>query len=616
MPSSDKKKKPSSRPRGRSTDPLLVEVAWEVVNQVGGIYTVVRSKLAAMTRKWGAHYCLLGPYVRETASVEFEPARLSGPFGSAAKALRDEGIDAHFGRWLVVGRPRVVLLGRESGYQHLGEMRHELATHHHLPLPDDQPMLNDVLAFGWLVDRYLAALAEQQSKRRPIIAHLHEWQGSAAIPILRQKNRPVSIVFTTHATMLGRYLAASDPWYYDHVPFVDWAADAKRLNIEAQVHLERAAAHGAHVLTTVSNITAYECEHLLGRKVDVVTPNGLNIERFTAFHEFQNLHRRYKERIHEFVMGHFFPSYGFDLDKTLYFFTSGRYEYGNKGFDLTVEALARLNARLKRESADRTVVFFMITRRPVRGINAEALSSRAIMDELRRTCDAIKEQVGERLFYASAVDQKVDMNELVDEYWRLRLRRTIQAWKTGRWPILVTHDLVDDSGDELLNKVRQCHLLNHEDDRVKIVYHPDFITASNPLWGMDYDEFVRGCHLGVFPSFYEPWGYTPLECVARGIPAVSSDVSGFGSYVTKNWPDHEDAGVYVLKRRDCGFDEAANRLAERMFRLVMLDRRDRIALRNKVDQASAQFDWENLSRWYDEAHELVLQRSGPAGSTS
>jgi hypothetical protein len=177
------------------------------------------------------------------------------------------------------------------------------------------------------------------------------------------------MVFTTHATLLGRYLAMNDPWFYDHLPFVDWAADAKRFNIEAPVKLERAAAHGAHVMTTVSQITASECEHLLGRKVDLTLPNGLNIERFVAMHEFQNMHREFKERIHHFVMGHFFSSYNFDLDRTLYFFTSGRYEYRNKGFDLTVEALAQLNYRLRATQSDRTVVVFFITKRPYRSIS-------------------------------------------------------------------------------------------------------------------------------------------------------------------------------------------------------------------------------------------------------
>jgi len=596
--------------RGRGAEPLLAEVAWEAVNPVGGIYTVLRSKLTTMMERWGRRYCVVGPYKPESAAVEFEPAMNTGPFGQAVKDLRDAGLEAYYGTWLVSGRPQAVLLDLNAGYSELGEMRSRLWHEHQIPVPEHDALLNDVVTFGYLVHRFLAALAERESSARPILAHFHEWMGGVAIPRIRRHRIPVRTVFTTHATLLGRYIASNDPWYYDHLPFVDWAHDAARFNIEPQVRIERAAAHGSHVLTTVSNITASECEHLLGRGVDVVTPNGLNIERFTALHEFQNLHNRYKQKIHEFVMGHFFSSYSFDLDRTLYLFTSGRFEYRNKGFDLTVEALARLNWRLKQELPGRTVVAFLITRRPFRGINAEVLRSRAVLDELYRTCDHIKEEVGEKLFQAATMGKQPSLDQLVEEYWRLRLRRTQQAWKSGGWPILVTHDLVDDKSDDVLQQLRQCRLFNSAEDPVKVVYHPDFIEPSNPLWGIEYDQFVRGCHMGVFPSYYEPWGYTPLECIARGVPAVTSDVSGFGSYVLENVEDPEASGIHVLRRRHAGFDQAADQLTDSLFNLAQLERRDRIELRNRVDRGAERFDWHHLVRHYDDAHARALQQPG------
>ena len=303
------------------------------------------------------------------------------------------------------------------------------------------------------------------------------------------------------------------------------------------------------LFTTVSEVTAWECEHLLQRKVDHVLPNALNIERFTALHEFQNLHRKYKENINRFVMGHFFSNYPFDLDKTLYFFTSGRYEFRNKGFDVTIEALARLNWRLQQENIDRTVVCFFITKRPFRSINAGVLHSRAVMEELRDTCEHIEHQIGDRLFVQTAMGRAPQLDDLVDEYWRLRLKRTAAAWRRNELPGILTHDLVDDTEDDLLNAIRKCNLVNNAHDKVKVIYHPDFISPGNPLFGMEYDQFVRGCHLGVFPSYYEPWGYTPLECVARGIPAITSDLSGFGAYVEKHYDNAEERGIYIAPRR-------------------------------------------------------------------
>jgi glycogen(starch) synthase len=431
-----------------------------------------------------------------------------------------------------------------------------------------------------------------------------------AIPEIRRANLPMSVVFTTHATLLGRYLAMNDPWFYDHVPFVDWQADSARFNIDSQVRLERAAAHGSHLFTTLSDITAFECEHLIGRRPDVLTPNGLNIQRFVAMHEFQNLHREYKNKISQFVMGHFFPSYTFDLDRTLYFFTSGRFEYRNKGFDLTIESLARLNARMRQAGTDRTVVFFLISRRPYRTINAEVLQSRAVMEEMRKTCEGIKNQLGDRLFAATAMGTSPRLDDLVDDTLRLNLRRMRLSWRIPRLPAIVTHDLYDDGKDEVLDQLRTCNLINRPEDRVKVIYHPDFLSAASPLFGLDYDQFVRGCHLGIFPSYYEPWGYTPEECVARGVPSVTSDLSGFGTYLLQNMPDYPSRGLHVVHRRYASYHAAAEEMTNYLYDFVQMERRSRIALRNIVESSSDHFDWRNQIRHYLDAYQEVRRRTG------
>ncbi|MFA9478453.1 glycosyltransferase [Phycisphaerales bacterium AB-hyl4] len=595
-------------PRSRRAEPLLLECAWEVCNQVGGIYTVLRSKVPSMMNRWGNRYCLIGPYSHQSAQVEFEPAPLVGAVGQAVKQMRELGFGAHYGRWLVTGRPHVVLLNYLDAFRYLHEVKYRLWTDHHISTPGDDEMVNNVVAFGESVRLFLQLLAQKESPRRKIVTHFHEWMAGAAVPMLRKDAWPGSIIFTTHATLLGRYLAMNHPVFYDHLPFFDAEGEAAHYNIVAQHRIERAAAHGSHVFTTVSDVTAEECKHLLGRPVDLLLPNGLNIQRFAALHEFQNLHREYKERIHEFTVGHFFPSYHFDLDNTLYFFTSGRYEYRNKGMDLTIEALARLNHRLREAGSPVTVVFFVITRAPTRSINVTALQSRAMLREFRNASEAIKEDIGEKLFQAATAGQIPDLNTLIDDYWRLRLRRTMYAWKRDLPPLIVTHDLLDDAKDPVLNQLRNCQLWNNEHDPVKVIYHPDFITATNPLFGIDYDQFVRGCHLGVFPSYYEPWGYTPLESIALGVPAITSDLAGFGSYLKQLRPDHEEKGISIIHRRYSDFHQAADELADRMFRYCQLSRRERINLRNSAESFSEHFDWHNLGKRYHEAHELALDR--------
>ncbi|WMJ73729.1 glycosyltransferase [Cytophagaceae bacterium ABcell3] len=592
------------------SDALLLEVAWEVCNQVGGIYTVIRSKVPAMCEKWGGNYCLIGPYFHNKAQAEFDPIEdYSDPFGQAVLKMRDMGFEVFYGKWLVSGRPRVVLINPYSAFHKLNEIKYYLWEHHQLTSKDLDELYDQVVSFGYLVKVYLAELSNAQANEKKVLAHFHEWMVGTAIPGIKHDGIKVSTVFTTHATLLGRYLAMNNPYFYDHLPWLDWLKEAQYFNIEPQVRIERAAAHGADVFSTVSDVTAKECTHLLGRDVDLILPNGLNIQRFIALHEFQNLHLEYKEQIHQFVMGHFFQSYSFDLDKTLYFFTSGRYEYRNKGYDLTLEALARLNWRMREANMDTTVVMFFITKQPYHSINPSALQSRAIMEEIRETCEAIEKQVGNRLFCAAAAssDAKVpDLNHFVDDYWRLRLRRTIQSWKSAGLPLIVTHNLINDQKDEILNFLRMANLVNNEHDRVKIVYHPDFISPTNPLFGMEYGQFIRGCHLGVFPSYYEPWGYTPLESIASGVPAVTSDLTGFGDYVKKAMPDHNDNGLYVVQRKDRSFDDAANQLTDMLFEFVKQTRRDRIQQRNMVEAASEGFDWKHLAAFYDQAYEKAL----------
>jgi glycogen synthase len=588
-------------------DATVFEVAWEVCQQVGGIYTVIRSKAPTAVDIWGDRYFTVGPFNPETSPVEFEPGSAPEPIARTLKTLAAEGIAGQFGRWLVTGQPQTILFDLRSVQNRLPEIRRTMRSYHDIDIPPGDELQDGSLMLGYCAARFFEVLLAGKDMPSPVVTHFHEWQGGAAIPEMRRRNVPAAIVFTTHATILGRYEAHQNAKFYDDLPRLDWLSIARRYNIEPLARLERAAAHGCHVLTTVSEVTAEECTHLLDRPCDVVMPNGLNIERFEALHEFQNLHLQHKLQIHRLVMALFFSSYTFDLDQTLYFFTSGRFEYRNKGFDLTLEALARLNIMLQRDELDCTVVFFLITRRPFRWINSEILRRLAMLDELRRNCNSIETVLGEKLFLATARGELPDLDTLLDDYWRLRLKRVIYARQTPALPPIVTHDLTDDANDPVLEQLRYLRLINQPGDPVKVVYHPDFVEASNPLFGMDYDQFVRGCHLGIFPSFYEPWGYTPLECIARGVPAVTSDLSGFGSYIQGVMPDHDEQGMYVARRRGRGFDDSAQALAEWLLAFCHRDRRQRISQRNRVERCSDQFDWDILARNYQQAYIRAIE---------
>ncbi len=593
---------------------FLFEVAWEVCNQVGGIYTVIRSKVPSVIEKWGKeNYCLIGPYFPDQAAAHFDPATdYSTPIGKAVLKLQERGFDIHYGEWIISGRPNVVLFNPFSVYDMLNEIKHFLWKDYNISLPGGDELLDKVAAFGYQVKEFFNYICMSEFYTEHIIAHFHEWMAGIPIPGIRKDNLNIRIVFTTHATLLGRYLAMNDPQFYEHLAFYNWEVEATKFNVKPIAEIERASAHGAHIFTTVSEITGNECTHLLGRTPDLILPNGLNIERFEALHQIQNQHVKIKEQIHDFVMGHFFQSYPFDLDKTLYFFTSGRYEYQNKGYDVTLEALARLNYKMQVAEIDTTIVTFFITRQPFYTINPDVLHAKAQIEDVWRVCEEIKEQVGKRLYTqitsAEGPYEFPDLSKMVDDYLSLKLRRNVQSWKTHKLPKIVTHTLKDDANDEILNFLRKSNLVNNRHDKVKIVYHPDFISTSNPLFRMDYNTFVRGCHLGIFPSMYEPWGYTPLECLASGLPSVTSEVSGFGDYVVNSIPDHDEKGMYIINRKGRNFYDIAEDLANMMFDFVQMSRRERIALRYKCEEASLHFDWSNLGKYYDKAYNLVVEK--------
>lgn len=622
----------------------LLEVSWEVCNQLGGIYQVIRSKAPTMVKRWRERYLLVGPYVPARAALEFEERRASGWVGRMLDALKAEGLIVRHGRWLVPGRPRVLLVEHESLRPQLDEIKYRLWEQHGIESPAGDGLIDGSILFGDGVRRLMVAAARawmgseavehaagdegehdaeaeagpaSRSAPRRMIAHYHEWLGGVALPLLNRQHPtlPVASVFTTHATQLGRTVAWGDEWFYDHLPFLDHAHEAAKFNIRCQHGIERACAHACDVFTTVSPITGEECAHLLGRQPDMVLANGLNVDHYNVGHDFQTFHAQFKDKINRFVMGHFFPSYAFDLDKTLYFFTSGRFEPRNKGFDLCLEALARLNAELKglrAQGIERNVVFFIVTQRKTRSLHPRALNQRGVLNELDSVCQNITQELGDNLFRTAAAHRKIVLEDMISEYWNLRFRRTQHAFKTDQLPLVVTHLLDDDMNDEVLNKIRQLWLFNQADDPVKIVYHPEFITPTNPLWGLEYEQFVRGCHMGIFPSAYEPWGYTPLECLAMGVPAVTSDLSGFGRYVQETLAGlagREGSGLYVLNRRGRTFHEAAHDLARHMLAFCTLERRDRIQLRNHVEARSWEFDWAKLGQAYDWAHDLAMARS-------
>uniref|UniRef100_A0A5F5PS58 Glycogen [starch] synthase n=1 Tax=Equus caballus TaxID=9796 RepID=A0A5F5PS58_HORSE len=528
-------------------DVLLFEVSWEVTNKVGGIYTVIQTKAKTTADEWGDNYFLIGPYFEHNMKTQVEQCE---PVNDAVR--------------------RAVDTMNKHGCQ---------VTDH--------------------------------ADGKHVIAQFHEWQAGTGLILSRARKLPIATIFTTHATLLGRYLCAANIDFYNHLDQFNIDKEAGERQIYHRYCMERAAVHCAHVFTTVSEITAIEAEHMLKRKPDVITPNGLNVKKFSAVHEFQNLHAMYKARIQDFVRGHFYGHLDFDLEKTLFLFIAGRYEYSNKGADILLESLSRLNFLLRMHKSDVTVVVFFIMPAKTNNFNVETLKGQAVRKQLWDIAHSMKEKFGQKLYDALLKGEIPDMNNILDRDDLTIMKRAIFSTQRQSLPPVTTHNMIDDSSDPILSTIRRLGLFNSRTDRVKVILHPEFLSSTSPLLPMDYEEFVRGCHLGVFPSYYEPWGYTPAECTVMGIPSVTTNLSGFGCFMQEHVADPTAYGIYIVDRRFCSPDDSCNQLTKFLYGFCKQSRRQRIIQRNRTERLSDLLDWRYLGRYYQHARYLTLSKAFP-----
>ncbi|ODQ50423.1 glycogen synthase [Saitoella complicata NRRL Y-17804] len=608
----------SDQPQRDVKNHLLFEIATEVANRVGGIYSVIKSKAPVTTAEYGSRYVAIGPLNPRSAEVEVEeiPVPAGTPLETTLRSMSERGIRWLYGRWLIEGAPKVLLFDTGSAYKWLDEWKGDLWSVAGIPSPAHDSEMNETIVFGYVVAWFLGEFVHHE-REKAVIAHFHEWLAGVALPLCRKRHIDVTTIFTTHATLLGRYLCAGSVDFYNNLQYFDVDHEAGKRGIYHRYCVERAATHSADVFTTVSHITAYESEHLLKRKPDGVLPNGLNVVKFQAMHEFQNLHAMAKTKINEFVRGHFYGHYDFDLEKTLYFFTAGRYEYRNKGVDMFIESLARLNEKMKEAQSDMTIVAFIIMPAKTHSYTVESLKGQAVMKSLQDTVAQIQASIGQRMFehaarYIGVPGTEVpDASSLMTPQEKVLLKRRVFALKRTTLPAVVTHNMENDQDDPILNQIRRLQLFNDSSDRVKIVFHPEFLNSNNPILPLDYDDFVRGCHLGVFASYYEPWGYTPAECTVMGVPSITTNLSGFGCYMDELLERPQDSGIYIVDRRMKSVDESVDQLSSCMFDYTKKTRRERITLRNRTERLSPFLDWKKLGIEYTKARVLSLTRAYP-----
>ncbi|WP_165940007.1 glycosyltransferase [Dyadobacter psychrotolerans] len=594
---------------------ILFEIAWEVCNQIGGIFTYLKSKIPVMIDTYGDDYLLVGPYLSDHKKAEFRPisAGDNSALSRTITVIRELGFDVHHGYWLLDdSRPRVLLLNPNIEKSRLNEVKTRLWEKYKLSTINSDELMDQVIGFGEILKIFLSEYAKQIAEDQDIMAHFHEWTSASCIPELTDNQVRIATVFTTHSTILGRYLAPNESNYFTNLSGYDWHSKSIEFGIETRVLLERTITAKTQVLITDSESTCRECEIFLGRKPDQIIFNGID-KRPAPRYELFELYTLSREKIDAFVKALFLPSYPVRTEKTLYFFTSGRYEYRNKGFDLTLEAMARLNGRLMQQNSELTIVLFIISKKPFFHIKPEVLEARQKYQDLRKICAQISERLGPRL-YATVTNTGrpvlPNLNNLVDEELLRTWKQAVLNFKRNELPPVSTHQLEEE--DEISRFCQMSGLDNKESNRVKVIYYPDFMERAKSLLGMDYQEFIKGCNLGIFPSLYEPWGYTPMETAMAGTPVITSDTSGFGQYLSEIMPEHEAGEMYLLNRKFQTDENAIQQLTEQLFRFSETFETEHYIPRATISkQATDPLCWTNLQPRYHDAYKLAFTRLYP-----
>jgi phosphorylase/glycogen(starch) synthase len=528
----------------------VFEVSWEVCNKVGGIYTVVSGKVPTLVERFGDDYVAVGPWLLTGGEVaEFEP---DPGFDDYAARCRERGLEVRVGRWTIPGHPRAVLVEFSRLYEIKDGILAGMWERHRV----------DSLRGGWdyaepVLFGYAAGIAIElwadaflTPRRREAAAIFHEWMTGSGLLYLRDRAPAVGTLFVTHATVLGRAIGSSGTTAVAAAGQRTPEEISREIGVPAKHSLEAATARIADVFATVSPITAEEAHTVLGRDADPILPNGLDLDVVDALRGEvpRDEVREALARVAEALLGE-------DPRASAFLCTSGRYEFVNKGLDVLLESLAEL----EREAGTGVVLFVLVP--------------------------------------AGSAG------------WRTEMRQRLTGKQPADGPLRgpVTHQLVDWDGDPVQRASAALGFDNAPGRRVRIVHVPIYLDGKDEFLPHSYEAVLAAMDLSCFPSFYEPWGYTPAESIAVGVPTVTTDYAGFGRWTADSGLGPDD-GIFVLPRAGRAHADAVSGLAA-WLGAFLRDRPDREALAAACRRTAERLSWDVLIEPYLEALRSAEERS-------
>lgn len=542
-----------------SVPKFVFESSWEVCNKVGGIYTVLSTRAKTLQEQMPGRVHFIGPdfwagkknpLFRETKTL------LSGWREYASK---EYGLSVRVGRWQIPGEPVAILVDFKPFFDSRDEIFKWAWDNYKVNSLNAYGDYDECMMFSWAAGKVVESFFRYHnlSAKDNVIFQVHEWQTCLAALYINKYVPEVATIFTTHATTIGRSIAGNSKPLYDHLSNYNGDQMADELNVQAKHSVEKQAAWNVDCFTTVSDITAKECEALLDKSVDEVLVNGFEDDFVPSpVPTFNTLRRRARAsmlRVASTLLGTKLA------EDTLIVSIGGRYEYSNKGINVFVDAVNRLryNQELNRE-----VLAFVMVPAWIKGPRQDLI-------------DAMK--VGSK-------------NKEVHGDPR------------------VTHELYEPENDKVLGQLNWLNFYNSPSDKVKLVFVPCYLDGNDGIFNLNYYELLIGVDITVFPSYYEPWGYTPLESVAFHVPCVTTDLAGFGIWANevKGGTSQIEDGVKTIHRSDYNFNEVSDSIVDTLLKFSKMEKKQVTLVRRNAAKIAEKALWRHFIKYYYRAYDKAL----------
>lgn len=537
----------------------IFESSWEVCNKVGGIYAVLSTRANTLQKVMNDRIIFIGPDCwHDKENIYFNEDNTI--FTDWREKATEEGLKIKTGRWNVPGEPIAILVDFEQYYEKKNEIYGKLWEDFNVDSLHAYGDYDEASMFSYAAAKVVESFYNHYlNSNDKAIYHGNEWMTGLGLLYIKKHLPQIATIFTTHATSIGRSIAGNNKPLYDYLFAYNGDQMAAELNMQSKHSIEKQTAHNVDCFTTVSQITANECKELLDKPVDVILPNGFEDDLIPKAAAFTRKRKAARKKVLDVANA----LLGTDLDdNTLIISTSGRYEFRNKGVDVYIEAMNRL---LRDKELNKKVLAFI---------------------EVPGWCGEPRQDLLERLQSGKKYDTPLDVP-------------------------MVTHWLHNMSHDNVLSMLKFLDMQNRKDDNVKLIFLPCYLDGNDGIINISYYDIVLGNDLCVYPSYYEPWGYTPLEAVAFKVPCITTDLAGFGIWANSEkgaYCEIED-GVKVVHRTDYNYSEVADAIKDTVAKFSNFNDKQIKAARTKAYNLSKKALWSEFIKYYYQAYDVALRKA-------